>query len=102
MEYKNLIKLFLINLLILFGFYGLCTSHEAVERKTFAENLAMSFSERRVLRDRQFCSLSPFSIVMLAILLLLGFQEKDVKYRFFAVFAIILIMAVRYNFYNLT
>ncbi len=102
MDYKNLIKWFLINLLILFGFYSLCTSHEAVERKTFAESWSMSFSERRVLNRRAFCSLTPFTIVMLAILWLLLYQETEIKYRGFAIFAIILIMGVRYNLYNLT
>jgi hypothetical protein len=37
------IKWFVINLLIVFGVYNLCSSHEAVERKSRKSRLSMNY-----------------------------------------------------------
>jgi len=53
------IKWFVINLLIVFGVYNLCSSHEAVERKSRKSRLSMNYYQKMEYRNRLYCSLSP-------------------------------------------
>jgi hypothetical protein len=73
------IKWFVINLLIVFGVYNLCSSHEAVERKS---RLSMNYYQKMEYRNRLYCSLSPVILILLAVLL--TFTSYKCMYIIFA------------------
>jgi hypothetical protein len=74
------IKWFVINLLIVFGVYNLCSSHEAiVERKS---RLLMNYYQKIEYRNRLYCSMSPLILILLAVLLTFTFNENAFQLYF--------------------
>ena len=73
------IKWFVINLLIVFGLYNLCSSHEAIERKS---RLSMNFYQKIEYRKRLYCSLSPLILILLAVLITFTFNENAFRLYF--------------------
>ena len=76
------IKWFVINLLIVFGVYNLCSSHEAVERKSRKSRLSMNYYQKMEYRNRLYCSLSPVILILLAVLLTFTFNENAFRLYF--------------------
>ena len=77
----NLIKWFIINLLILVGLYSLCTSHEYIERRS---KWNMTPSERFKYRNKRFCSVSLWFLVLFALAITFAFHENNVYALFLA------------------
>jgi hypothetical protein len=69
-----------INLLIVFGVYNLCSSHEAVvERKS---RLSMNYYQKIEYRNRLFCSLSSLILILLAVLMTFTFNKNTFQLYF--------------------
>jgi len=77
---SKFIMWFGINLLIVFGVYNLCSSHEAVvERKS---RLSMNYYQKMEYRNRLYCSLSPLFLILLAVLITFTFNKNAFQLYF--------------------
>ena len=85
-----------INIFAILVMYSMCASHENVEKKNYFDRLYLNYFEKREYKNRVFCAIPLWALVLFAVLITLAFNTNP--YQTYALVAAVAFYFIMFSF----